>query len=104
MHRYAGLVAVIQIRGISSKAHRRLKERAAGQGQSLSEYLRLELEQLAAEPALEDLLDEVAGWEPVIGGESAADAVRAEREARDEALVDRATSSRSRRSRRSRRK
>jgi len=91
MQGYAGLMAVIQIRGISSKAHRRLKERAAGRGQSLSEYLRLELEQLAAEPALEDLLDEVAGWEPVIGRESAAEAVRAEREARDGAQAERAS-------------
>jgi len=89
MRRYAGLVGVIQIRGVSNKAHRRLKDRAAREGKSMSEYLRLELELLAAEPALEDLLDEVAGWEPAIGGESAAEAVRAEREARDQAPADR---------------
>ncbi len=74
-------MAVIQIRGVSDQAHRRLKARAALAGQSLSEYLRLEIEHLAALPTLDEILDRVAGLEPV-GGEPAAEAIRHEREER----------------------
>jgi hypothetical protein len=38
---------VIQIRGVSDETHRRLKEKAAEVGLSLSDYLRRELEELA---------------------------------------------------------
>ena len=72
---------VIQVRGVSSDAHRRLKARAALAGQSLSEYLRLEIEHIAALPTLDEVLDRVASLEP-IEGEPAAEAIRAEREAR----------------------
>jgi plasmid stability protein len=77
-------MAIIQIRGVSEDAHKRLKARAALEGKSLSEYLRIEIEELAALPTLDEILDRVAGREPV-GGEPAAEAlrrVRAEREAR----------------------
>jgi len=77
-------MAIIQIRGVSEEAHRRLKARAASAGQSLSEYLRIEVEQLAELPTLDEILDRVASRKPV-GGEAAAEAlrwVRFEREAR----------------------
>ncbi|MGI8660613.1 MAG: FitA-like ribbon-helix-helix domain-containing protein [Thermoleophilaceae bacterium] len=72
----------VQVRGLSETAHRRLKARAALDGRSLSEYLRLELEDLAGLPTLEETLDRVAALEPV-GGEPAAEALRAEREKRE---------------------
>ena len=75
-------MGMIQIRGVSDQAHRRLKARAALEGKSLSEYLRLEIEQLAAMPTLDEMLERVAEHEPV-GGDSAAEVIRAEREARD---------------------
>ena len=79
--RYAACVGLIQIRGVSEETHRRLKARAALEGQSLSEYLRLELEQLASLPTLDELLDRV-GSRPPVTGEPGAEAVRAERDAR----------------------
>jgi len=77
---------MIQIRGVSDEAHRRLKSRAALEGRSLSEYLRLEIERIAALPTMEEMIERVARDEPVDLGESAAEIIRQEREARDEAL------------------
>jgi len=79
-------MAMIQIRGVSDAAHRRLKARAAQEGKSLSEYLRLHVEHLAALPTLDEMIERVAGDEPVVLSESAADLIRKEREARDAAI------------------
>ncbi len=76
----------IQIRNVSDSAHSRLKERARDRGQSLSEYLRLELEQMAATPTIQEMVELVAQDEPV-GGESAAEAIRAGREEREAHLA-----------------
>ena len=81
-------MAIVQVRGVSEQTARRLKARAASEGKSLSEYLRDELERLAARPTLEEILDRVARLEPVAGGESAAEAIRREREAREKRLAD----------------
>lgn len=78
---YATKMATIQVRGVSDEGHRRLKARAALEGKSLSEYLRAEIEHLAALPTLEEILERVGGRMPV-GGEAAADALRAERDSR----------------------
>lgn len=74
-------MATIQIRGVSEAAHRRLKSRAALDGKSLSEYLRVEVEHLAELPTIDEMVDRVSGRESV-GGESAAAAIRKEREGR----------------------
>jgi antitoxin FitA len=76
-------MSTIQVRGVSARAHKRLKSRAKSEGKSLSEYLRKELEQLAEQPSLDEWLDRVASREPVEGVDAAADirAARAEREA-----------------------
>jgi antitoxin FitA len=74
-------MAMIQVRDVSAAAHRRLKARAALEGRSLSELCRLELEQLAALPSLDEILARVAEREAV-GGESGADAIRAGRRGR----------------------
>jgi plasmid stability protein len=81
---YYACMSVIQIRNVSEETHRRLKARAALEGKSLSEYLRLEIERLAARPTMEEMIERVASREPVKGGDSAAETirkVRAEREA-----------------------
>jgi antitoxin FitA len=77
-------VSIIQVRGISPRAHRRLKAKARKEGKSLSEYLRTELEQIAEQPTIEEMLTRVASREPVKGegGAAAVRAGRAEREAR----------------------
>jgi plasmid stability protein len=77
---------MIQVRGVSDEAHRRLKARAALNGQSLSEYLRLELEQLADLPTMEEMIERVARDEPVDLSEPAAEIIRSEREERDAEL------------------
>lgn len=78
---YACTMAIIQVRGVSDEGHRRLKARAALEGKSLSEYLRAEIEQLAALPTLEEMLERVGG-RPSVGGESGAEAIRAGRDSR----------------------
>jgi hypothetical protein len=74
-------MAMLQIRGVSETAHRRLKARAALEGKSLSELLRIEIEQIAALPNLDEILERVAARQPVTG-EPAASALRRERAAR----------------------
>jgi hypothetical protein len=73
-------MAVIQVRGVSEEAHGRLRERAAVRRQSLSEYLRIEIERLAREATLEEALARVSGREPV-GGEPAGTTIHEERRA-----------------------
>jgi plasmid stability protein len=74
---------MVQIRGVSEEAHRRLKARAALEGKSLSEYLRLELEHIAALPTMQEMIERVAARDPVDLGEPAADIIRRERQARE---------------------
>jgi antitoxin FitA len=69
---------MVQIKGVPEEVHRRLKARAALRGQTLSDYLRGEMERLAARPSpeeLERLLDHEAPRE--LGRSSAAEVRRA---------------------------
>jgi antitoxin FitA len=79
-------MSMIQVRGVSDQAHRRLKARAALEGRSLSEYLRLELERIAALPTMEEMIERVAAREPVDLEESATEVIRRERRSRDAQL------------------
>jgi antitoxin FitA len=79
-------MSMIQVRGVSDQAHRRLKARAALEGRSLSEYLRLELERIAALPTMEEMIERVAAREPVDLEESATEVLRRERRSRDAQL------------------
>ena len=76
------VMATIQVRDVSQATYETLRERAASLGQSLSEYLRGELDQLAARPTLDEMLERVAAWTPV-GGEPVAEIIRRERDERD---------------------
>lgn len=73
---------MIQVRHVPDRLHRRLKARAAGVGMSLSDYLRQELERVAEQLSPEELVARLNALEPVVVRESAAEAVRAERDAR----------------------
>jgi len=73
---------MIQIRHVPDRVHRRLKARAAAAGMSLSDFLRLELERIAELLSPAEVAERLAALEPVDVGESAAAAVRAEREGR----------------------
>lgn len=48
---------VIQVRNVSDEAHRVLKTRAAAAGMSLSDYVRVDLEEKAGQLTWDELLD-----------------------------------------------
>ena len=70
---------MIQIRHVPDDVHRELKERAARAGMSLSDFLRKELEALVALPPPGDVVARIRNGPLLAPDESAADAVRAER-------------------------
>jgi antitoxin FitA len=72
---------LLQIREVPDDVHRTLKARAAQRGTSLSEYLRSELERVAASPTSDELLARLQSREAVTPPETAADALRATRDA-----------------------
>ena len=80
--KYACLMTSLQIRNVPDELHRRLKARAALEGQSLSEYALGELRRAMQRPTRRELVERVATFERLVVAESAADAVRAERDAR----------------------
>jgi len=73
---------MIQIRNVPDDLHRKLKARAASLGLSLSDYLLREAERAAERPTVEELRKRIESREPVEPDISAADAIRAERDAR----------------------
>lgn len=70
---------VIQVRDVPDDVHRRLKARAAEEGRTLSELVRIELVEVARRPTLSEVLERIREREPVAVDEVAADAVRAGR-------------------------
>jgi len=73
---------MIQIRNVPDAVHRTLKARAAMAGMSLSDYLLAQIRDIANRPTLEELSERIRRHEPVNLPFSAAEAVRAERDAR----------------------
>ncbi len=73
---------MIQIRNVPDEIHRTLKIRAAQSSLSLSDYLLAELREVASRPSMEEMLERLARRSRILEGESSADAVRAERDAR----------------------
>lgn len=71
---------LVQIRDVPDGVHRQLKSRAALEGRSLSEYLRRELEAVAAAPTRAELVELLRSRTAVESGESSAASVRAERD------------------------
>jgi plasmid stability protein len=76
------MAKMIQLRHVPEGVHKKLKSRAARLGMSLSDYLVREVTKIAEEPSLDEVLARIRRRTPVILGESAAQAVRAEREGR----------------------
>jgi plasmid stability protein len=74
------MCALVQVRDVPDEVHRTLKERAAREGVSLSEYLRTELERVAAAPTPEELLTRIRSRTPVRPSETSARALRAIRD------------------------
>ena len=73
---------MIQLRNVPDALHRSLKARAAMAGMSLSEYLIMEIKEIAERPTLEELRERLRRREPVPGEIDTARLVQEEREAR----------------------
>ena len=73
---------MIQIRNVPDALHRKLKQRAANNGMSLSDYLLSELRQAAEVPTLREWQQNLEKRRPVKLGVPAAELIRAERDAR----------------------
>ncbi len=73
---------MIQIRNVPEAVHRTLKSRAAIEGLSLSDYLLRMIQESTARPTPQELLERLRTRPPVRGTESAAEAVRRERDNR----------------------
>jgi antitoxin FitA len=71
---------MVQVKGVREDVHRALKARAALRGQTLSDYLRGEMERLASRPSPDELRALLDHEAPAALGESAADDVRRARE------------------------
>jgi plasmid stability protein len=71
---------MVQVKGVPENVHRTLKARAALRGQTLSDYLRGEMERLAARPSPEELIALLGRDAPPELGPSAASEVRRSRE------------------------
>jgi len=81
--KYAERMSVmVQIRNMPTEMHRELKARAAREGMSLSDYLLRELERVVERPTLEEMRKRLEGRTRVELRESAAAAVRTERNSR----------------------
>ena len=62
----------VQVKGVPEAVHRALKARAALRGQTLSDYVRAEMERLAPRPSPEELLALLDRAAPAEPAESAA--------------------------------
>jgi antitoxin FitA len=71
----------VQIRGVPTDVHRRLKSQAALAGQSLNEFLLARVNDIARLPTIPELAERVREREPY-EGPSAASVIRAERKRR----------------------
>jgi len=76
-------MTLIQVRNVPEDVHRKLKERAAREGRSLSDLVLEELLRVAERPTRAEILERLASLPPAdYEGETAAESVRAERDAR----------------------
>lgn len=73
---------MIQLRNVPDALHRTLKVRAATAGMSLSDYLVIELRELAEKPTLEEFRQRLQTRKPVNSHVDSARDVREERDAR----------------------
>jgi len=71
---------MIQIRHVPDAVHRKIKARAAQSGMTLSDYLRAEIERIAALPTRDEMLARLHGRTRVKLKTPAAEIIRRERE------------------------
>lgn len=73
---------MIQIRHVPDSLHRQLKVRAAEAGMTLSDYLKLELERMAARPTLAQIAERLRTLQPIELDEPVVGMLQDAREAR----------------------
>lgn len=78
---------MIQIRNVSEQTHRKLKARAALAGQSLSDYLKCEIDRLSERPGRDELLQRLAALPPIKRAEDPVEVLREERDGRSGELA-----------------
>ncbi|MCE9636037.1 MAG: hypothetical protein K8T90_10045 [Planctomycetes bacterium] len=71
---------MLQVRNVPEKLHRRLKERAARRGMTLSAYVLEELESIADELPMDEWVESVRELPPVRLKSSVAELVRKDRD------------------------
>ena len=76
------MAKMIQLRNVPETLHRSLKARAAMAGMSLSDYLLMEIKEIAERPTLRELRERLHSRQPVAGELDTARWVQEEREAR----------------------
>jgi plasmid stability protein len=72
----------IQVRDVADRVHRILKARAAREGMSLSDFIKKELESSAERPTMREWLERTRQAKPIPTKRSAAQIIRALRDAR----------------------
>ena len=73
---------MIQIRNVPDAVHSTLKDRAAREGMSLSDFLKRELERAAERPSMREWLERVRQHRPIPTKKSAAQIIRGLRDGR----------------------
>jgi plasmid stability protein len=73
---------MIQVRHVPDQLHRTLKARAAMKGMTLSDYLLREMNEIAARPTIDEMLERLAQRSRVELAEPAAESIRLGREER----------------------
>ena len=73
---------MIQIRNVPDEVHREARVRAARAGMTLSAYLLRQIERALEVPDIEELMERIRDRERIRASETAAEMIRAEREAR----------------------
>lgn len=74
------MAKMVQIRNVPDALHHKLKVRAANSGQTLSDYLKAELERLASRPTREEMLSRLHSRRRVTLKTPAAVVIREERD------------------------
>lgn len=73
---------MIQVRDVPEDVHNILKSRAAREGMSLSDFIKRELKGAAERPSMQEWLERARQAKPIRATRSAAEIVRALRDAR----------------------
>jgi len=81
------MAKMIQVRNVPDRLHRELRRRAKAKGQTLTDYVEEILEREVSRPPADEVFARIRSRPPVdLGGVSAAEIIRAEREERERHL------------------